>query len=75
MAIDLIKQQALDADPKAIQQITSAGILDQGEEVNYNTIMFFIIEEGKKKHFRFFTRNCENIVDVVVQLSSSSSRS
>ena len=75
MAIDLIKQQALDADPKAIQQITSAGILDQGEEVNYNTIMFFIIEEGKKSHFRFFTRNCENIVDVVVQLSSSSSRS
>ena len=75
MAIDLIKQQALDADPKAIQQITFAGILDQGEEVNYNTIMFFIIEEGKKGHFRFFTRNCENIVDVVVQLSSSSSRS
>ena len=75
MAIDLIKQQALDADPKAIQQITSAGILDQGEEVNYNTIMFFIIEEGKKSHFRFFTRNCENIVDVVVQLCSSNSRS
>ena len=75
MAIDLIKQQALDADPKAIQQITSAGILDQGEEVNYNTIMFFIIEEGKKNHFRFFTRNCENIVDVVVQLCSSNSRS
>ena len=75
MTIDLSKQQALDADPKAIQQITFTGILDQGEEVNYNTIMFFIIEERKKSHFRFFTRNCENIVDVVVQLISSSSRS
>ena len=53
MAIDLIKQQALDADRKAIQQITFAGILDQGEEVNYNTIMFFIIEEGKKNILDF----------------------
>ena len=43
IAIDLSKQQALDADPKAIQQINFTGNLDQAG----NTTMFFIIEEEK----------------------------
>ena len=43
-AIDLSKQQALGADPKAIQQINFTGKLDQIE----NTTLFFIIEEGKE---------------------------
>ena len=38
-AIDLTKQQALDADPKALQQITFTGNLDWG------TTRFLIIED------------------------------
>ena len=48
IAIDLSKQQALDADPKAMQQINFAGSLNQGEDVNDNTTMLFIIEEVKE---------------------------
>ena len=44
IAIYLSKRQALDADPKAIQQINFTGILDQVG----NTTMFFIIEEAKE---------------------------
>ena len=47
-AIDLSKQQELDADPKAIQQISFTGNLKRGENVNDNTIMFFIIQEAKE---------------------------
>ena len=42
---DLSKQQALDADPKAIQQINFIANLYQDR----NTAMFFIIEETKKQ--------------------------
>ena len=45
-AIDLSKQQALDADPKAIQQINFTRNL--GNEWNEDTTMFFIIEETKE---------------------------
>ena len=44
IAIDLSKQQALDADPRAIQEINFTANLDRNE----NTIMFFIIEEAKE---------------------------
>ena len=44
IAIDLIKQQALDADPGAIQQINFAPSLDRTE----NTTVFFIIGEAKE---------------------------
>ena len=44
IAIDLSKQQALDADPRAIQQINFTANLDRDE----NTTMFFIIEEAKE---------------------------
>ena len=49
IAIDLSKQQALDADPQAIQQTNFTANLDR----NGNTLMFFIIEEGKKNIFDF----------------------
>ena len=45
IAIDLSKQQALDADPKAIQQINITGNLVW--DGNANTTNFFIIEEAK----------------------------
>ena len=44
IAIDLSKQQALDADPRAIQQINFTANLDRAG----NTTMFFIIEETKE---------------------------
>ena len=44
IAIDLSQQQALDADPKAIQQINFTGNLNRRE----GATMFFIIEEAKK---------------------------
>ena len=57
---DLSKQNALDADMKAIQQIKFTGNLDLAAQAT----MFFIIEEVKKNHFRFFTRNCEFTLNV-----------
>ena len=54
IAIDLSKQQARDADPKAIQQINVTGNLDQGG--NANTAMFFIIEKAKETILDFSER-------------------
>ena len=44
IAIDLSKQQALNPDPRAIQQINFTANLDREE----NTTMFFITEEAKE---------------------------
>ena len=44
IAIDLSNQQALDADPRAIQQINFTANLDR----DGNTTMFFITEEAKE---------------------------
>ena len=44
IAIDLSKQQKLDADPKAILQIHFTGSLDRVE----SSTMFFIFEEAKE---------------------------
>ena len=60
IAIDLSKQQALDADPRAIQQINfTANLYIAGD-----TIIFFIIEEAKET-LRFFTRNCNGFVNAL----------
>ena len=45
IAIDLSKQQPLDADPKSIQQINFTRNLAQ------QVTIFFIIEEANKKQF------------------------
>ena len=52
IAIDLSKQQAFDADPKAIQQINFTENLDQAR----NTTMFLIIEEVKETILDFLQR-------------------
>ena len=52
IAIDLSKQQALDADPTAIQQINFTGNLDRDR----NTRFYFILEELKKTIFEFSQR-------------------
>ena len=59
IAIDLSKQEALDADRNTIQQINFTGNL---RGANDRVMPFFNEEVKKKKHFRFFTRNCESVV-------------
>ena len=49
IAIDLSRQNELDADPRAIQQINFTANLDRAG----NTTMFFIIEEAKETIFKF----------------------
>ena len=44
IAVDLSKQQALDADPRAIQQINFTANLDRAG----NTRAYFILEEAKE---------------------------
>ena len=47
--IDLSRQQALDADPRAIQQINFTASLDRAG----NTRIYFILEEAKKLFLNF----------------------
>ena len=49
IAIDLSKQQVLDADPRAIQQINFTANLDTAE----NTRFYFIHKEAKETVFQF----------------------
>ena len=48
IAIDLSKQQGLDADPRAIQQINFRLNLDRA-----NTRIYFILEEAKETVLNF----------------------
>ena len=49
IAVDLSKQQALDADPRAIQQINFTENLDRAG----NTRIYFILEESKETKLDF----------------------
>ena len=49
ITIDLSRQNELDADPRAIQQINFTANLDRAG----NTTIFFIIEEAKETVFKF----------------------
>ena len=49
IAVDLSKQQALDADPRAIQQINFTANLDR----DGNTRVYFILEEAKETILNF----------------------
>ena len=49
VAVDLNKQQTVDADPKAIQQINFTVNLDRAG----NTRFYFILEEAKETVFEF----------------------
>ena len=50
IAIDLSKQQKVDADAKPIQQIEFTGGLDRAEA----STMFFIIKKAERDSFRIF---------------------
>ena len=52
IVVDLSKQQALDADPKAIQQINFTANLDTPGR----TRIYFILEETKETIFEFSQR-------------------
>ena len=52
IAVDLSKQQALDADPKAIQQINFTENLDRIGNARF----YFILEEAKEIVFEFSQR-------------------
>ena len=56
IAIDISKQQALDANHRATQQKSFAANIDQAG----NTTSFLIIKETKKNCFGLFTRNCKS---------------
>ena len=49
IVVDLSKQQAVDADPTAIQQINFTANLDRAG----NTRFYFILEEAKETAFEF----------------------
>ena len=49
IAVDLSKQQALDADPKAIQQINFTANLERVGNIRF----YFILEEAKETVFEF----------------------
>ena len=49
IAVALSKQQALDADPKAIQQINFTANLDRAGDTRF----YFILEEAKETVFEF----------------------
>ena len=49
IAVDLSKQLALDADPKAIQQINFTANLNRAG----NTRFYFILEKAKETVFKF----------------------
>ena len=52
IAVDLSKQQALDADPRAIQQINFTANLDRAG----NTRIYCILEEAKESVLDFSQR-------------------
>ena len=67
IAIDLSKQQALDADPRAIQQINFTANLDR----NGNTTIFFIVEEAKETVLEFLKgKSFVNTILLIVILSN-----
>ena len=53
IAVDLSRQQALDADPRAIQQINFTENLDRAR----NTRVYFILEESKETKLNFAQGN------------------
>ena len=52
IAVDLSKQQAVDADPKAIEQINFTANLDRANNARF----YFIPEETKETVFEFSQR-------------------
>ena len=61
IAVDLSKQQALDANPRPIQQINFTANLDRVG----NTRIYFFSRRSKRNNSKFCTRNCKSIVNML----------
>ena len=61
-AIELSKEQALDVDPRAMQQRNFTGNLER--EARPKT--FFYVRSCKWSYFTFFTRYCNGVVDLTL---------
>ena len=59
IAVDLSKQQALDFDPREVQQINFTANLDRAG----NTRFYF--RRSKRNYSKFCTRNCKSIVNML----------
>ena len=59
IAVDLNKQEALDANRKAIQQINFTANLEQEiqESISFS--------KKRKNYLRLFTRNCKSFVSAI----------
>ena len=62
IAVDLAKQQALDADPRAIQRINFTANLDRVG----NTRGLLYSRRSKRNYSRLFTRNSKSIVNQII---------
>ena len=60
VAVDLSKQQALDVDPKAVQQINFTANIERAG----NGRFYFILEEAKETIW-IFARNCKIFVNTI----------
>ena len=65
IAIDLSKQQELDAEPTVIQHINFTANVYRAE----NSTMFFIIEEAKETVFLRYCKSIVNILQSVILLN------
>ena len=68
IAVDLSKQQALDADPRTFQQINFTANLNRGG--NHNARIFFILEEAKKPVLDFL-RGTVKVLEICYTVISS----
>ena len=66
IAADLSKQKALDADPRAIQQIIFTGKIKSIAQ-NTRVIIYYILEflQSKEKNARILQRNSQNSVIII----------
>ena len=62
IAIDLSKQQTLDADPRAIQQINFCSKFRQSRK--YKNVLYYW--KRKRNCTRLFTRNCKSFVNTIL---------
>ena len=67
IAVDLSKQKALNADPRAIQQIVFQGA---GGEDNMKIRLYTIFEKSKESMLEFFQRNSKSIATTYERLST-----
>ena len=68
IAVDLSKQKALNADPRAIQQIVFQGAV--GGEDNMKIRLYTILEKSKESMLEFFQRNSKSIATTYERLNT-----